>query len=144
MKRFVAAAAVLAATSVSAEVRVGALIGDHMVVQQRKPVRLWGTAAANESVRVSLAGRQAATRADGAGRWQVTLRALPASGPHVLTIEGKKSYQAHQNKHQERGARRWRRWSSQRETEVTVDDEQAGGAWTAHRLLGRCGRTSQT
>jgi sialate O-acetylesterase len=89
MKRFVAAAAVLAATSVSAEVRVGALIGDHMVVQQRKPVRLWGTAAANESVRVSLAGRQAATRADGAGRWQVTLRALPASGPHVLTIEGK-------------------------------------------------------
>lgn len=71
----------------SAAVKVPALIGDHMVVQAGQPVRLWGTAAAGETVRAALAGREATAKADADGRWQLTLPAMPAGGPHGLTIQ---------------------------------------------------------
>jgi sialate O-acetylesterase len=40
-------------------------------------------------VHASLAGVNAGTGADASGRWSVTLPALPAGGPHTLTIEGR-------------------------------------------------------
>ncbi len=75
-----------AATSARAEVKVGALVGDHMVVQQRKPIRLYGTAAPGETVRASLDRASGNTKADAAGRWELTLPALPAGGPYTLAI----------------------------------------------------------
>ncbi len=77
-----------APAAASAAVKVPALIGDHMVVQAGQPVRLWGTASGDETVRASLAGREATTKADAAGRWRVSLPAIPAGGPHVLVIQG--------------------------------------------------------
>ena len=70
-----------------AEVRVPALIGDHMVVERGQPVKLWGTAAPGEVVRAALAGQRGETKADAAGRWKLALPALPAGGPYVLTID---------------------------------------------------------
>jgi len=52
-----------------ATVRVPALIGNHMMLQRGRPVRLWGTAAPGESIRATLAGGKAATRADAGGQW---------------------------------------------------------------------------
>jgi sialate O-acetylesterase len=69
-------------------VKVAALIGDHMVVQQGKAVHLWGTAGAGESVHASLAGAEAATRADDKGSWSLTLPPMKAGGPHSLSIRG--------------------------------------------------------
>jgi len=54
---------VVAAPEAFATVRVPALIGDHMMVQRGRPVRLWGTAAPGESVRAALAGGKATTQA---------------------------------------------------------------------------------
>ena len=71
-----------------ATVRVAVLIGDHMMVQRDRPVRLWGTAAPGESVRATLAGGKAATQADAGGHWALTLPSVAAGGPFVLTIEG--------------------------------------------------------
>ena len=71
-----------------ATVRVAALIGDHMMVQRGRPVHLWGAAAPGESVRAALAGGKAATRADAGGNWALTLPAVAAGGPFVLSIEG--------------------------------------------------------
>ena len=71
-----------------AAVRVAALIGNHMMVQRDRPVRLWGTAAPGESVRAALAGGKAATQTDASGHWAVTLPSVAAGGPFVLTIEG--------------------------------------------------------
>ena len=96
MKRSIAlcatgvAAVVMVANSPAAfaTVRVGALIGDHMMVQRGRPVRLWGTAAPGESVRAVLAGGKAATQADAGGRWALTLPSIAAGGPFVLTIQG--------------------------------------------------------
>lgn len=71
-----------------AEVRVAAPVGAHMVIQRGRPVRLWGTAAAGESIRVALAAQSASTVADAAGRWKIALPALTAGGPFELTIDG--------------------------------------------------------
>ncbi|HEY3418827.1 MAG TPA: sialate O-acetylesterase [Armatimonadota bacterium] len=71
-----------------ATVSVPSLFADHMVVQREKPIAVWGNAAAGERVTVTLAGAQAAATADRQGRWLVRLPALPAGGPHELTIQG--------------------------------------------------------
>jgi sialate O-acetylesterase len=72
-----------------ADVRVPAIVGDHMVLQRDAKVRLWGWADAGEALRVRIAGQTLATTADAAGRWQVQLAPMPAGGPHTLEISGK-------------------------------------------------------
>ncbi|HZB44391.1 MAG TPA: sialate O-acetylesterase, partial [Pyrinomonadaceae bacterium] len=74
-----------------AEVRVPALIGDNMVLQQGRRVRVWGTSGSAEGVTVSVAGQTARTSADEYGRWEAFLGPLKAGGPFTLTIAGDKS-----------------------------------------------------
>jgi sialate O-acetylesterase len=70
-----------------AEVKPNPLFTDNMVLQRDRPVKVWGAAAADEKVKVSIADQNAeATAKD--GRWQVELKPLPAGGPHTLVIEG--------------------------------------------------------
>jgi sialate O-acetylesterase len=75
--------------SLSAEVSLPAIFGDHMVLQQGMTLPVWGTAAPGESVTVSFSGRRASTKADASGRWRVTLRPLPSSfSPQTLLVKG--------------------------------------------------------
>ena len=71
-----------------AAVEVGPLIGDHMVVEQGRPIPLSGAAAPGEAVSATVAGGRAATKADANGRWTLTLPPLVAGGPFVLKIVG--------------------------------------------------------
>ena len=65
------------------------LFTDHAVLQQGRPVLVWGTAEANEKIIVAFAGETYATKADASGRWQVALKPMPASAePRELTIRG--------------------------------------------------------
>lgn len=74
---------------VHAEVSVSNLFSDHMVVQQGKPVVVWGKETAEASVKVSMAGHSAVATSGADGRWTVKLPALKAnSGPHQITIQG--------------------------------------------------------
>jgi len=84
------AAGIVAARSgaVRAEVNVGPLVGEHMVVQRDRPLRVAGTAAPGEAVTATVAAAKAATKADANGRWSVTLPALAAGGPYTLKIRG--------------------------------------------------------
>src|SRR5687768_3393022 len=82
-----------AAPAARADVALPALFGPHMVVQRDRPVRVWGTAAAGESVSVELAGARAEATADAAGRFEVTLAPLPAGGPHTLVVAGRNRLQ---------------------------------------------------
>ncbi|MEM9281652.1 MAG: sialate O-acetylesterase [Verrucomicrobiota bacterium] len=52
---------------------------DHMVLQQEKPVPIWGWADAGEQVRVEFAGQSVLASTDDNGRWQVNLEPLTAS-----------------------------------------------------------------
>jgi sialate O-acetylesterase len=74
-----------------ADVKVPAIIGSHMVLQRDQKDRVWGWAEPGEEVTVKIAGQSQATKAGPDGSWQVMLEAMPAGGPHVLSIEGKNS-----------------------------------------------------
>ena len=73
-----------------ADVAVSKAFGDHMVLQQNSPIRVWGTADSGESVTVSLGGKSARTTTDKEGAWRVDLPALSADGKaHTMTVKGK-------------------------------------------------------
>ena len=72
----------------TADVKLPALIGDNMVLQQGAKARIWGTADAGEQVTVSLGGQQETTRANAHGRWQVMVGPMPAGGPFEMTVSG--------------------------------------------------------
>jgi sialate O-acetylesterase len=76
---------------VFADIRLPAVIGDHMVLQQQRRVPLWGWADPGETVRVQASWSTAAITitAGPDSRWQVELSTPVAGGPHTLTIAGK-------------------------------------------------------
>ena len=63
----------------TAEIRLPAIFGDQMVLQQKQPVTIWGWASAGEKIRVEFAGQQQETTADRDSRWQVQLENLDSS-----------------------------------------------------------------
>ena len=61
---------------------------DHAVLQRDRPIEVWGHAGNGEEITVSIASSTARARADASGRWSVTLPAMSAGGPFVLTAQG--------------------------------------------------------
>jgi len=73
----------------SAEVKLHALFGDHMVLQQGVKAPVWGTANPGEQVKVTLGSTSAQATADSEGRWKLVLGPLQAGGPFEMTVAGK-------------------------------------------------------
>ena len=72
-----------------AEVKLPAIFSDHMVVQADAVVAIWGWAAEDEKVIVSLAEQSAETKGSADGKWMVKLAKLKTSGePQTLTVKG--------------------------------------------------------
>jgi len=81
---------VLICGSVQADVRVPALFGDHMVLQQDTVVPIWGWADPGEAVMVTLGGQNAHAVADAAGAWHLDLAPMPPSAAgRTLTVSGR-------------------------------------------------------
>jgi sialate O-acetylesterase len=80
---------VLGGAPASAEVRLARIFSDNMMLQRDKPVRVWGSADPDEAVKVSLNGKNAATKAGANGQWSVELAALKAGEDLELQVEGK-------------------------------------------------------
>jgi sialate O-acetylesterase len=66
------------------------LIGDHMVLQQQRPIHIWGKADPGEQIVVSLAGVKRSTAAGASRSWSVQLPARRAGGPFTMSIRGKR------------------------------------------------------
>ncbi len=81
---YAALAAMIGAAHAQAPLMSGLFI-DHAVLQRDRPINVYGHAAAGEEVGVSLAGATASTKADAQGAWSLTLPAMPAGGPFVLS-----------------------------------------------------------
>lgn len=82
-----ASALCLAASPVSAEVRLSPVWGDHAVIQQGREVVVEGTAAPNATVRGTLGGATAKARAGADGRFALTFPARQATEtPVVLEV----------------------------------------------------------
>ncbi len=65
------------------------ILGDNMVLQQGRPVPVWGKAAPGETVQVTFGDRTQSTTADAQGNWNVLLGPFTASAtPATMTISG--------------------------------------------------------
>ena len=81
-------ASLAAATAARAEIRLPAILGDHMVLQRDRAV-LWGTATPGSTIDARIAGARASGVAAADGAWRIALGdGLVAGGPFELTLDG--------------------------------------------------------
>ena len=73
----------------SAEVKLPAIFGSHMVLQRDQKDRIWGQAEPGEEVTVCIAGQSRTAKAGPVGYWSVELDPMPAGGPLEMTVSGK-------------------------------------------------------
>ncbi len=71
-----------------AEVRLPALIGDHMLLQRDMPVRIFGKASPGEAVSVAFRGQNVSTKADALGRWETWLQPMQPGPAAEMTVRG--------------------------------------------------------
>ncbi|MFP6873147.1 MAG: PA14 domain-containing protein [Verrucomicrobiales bacterium] len=91
LKMALLASVIIPGGIVQADVSLPSVVGSHMVLQRQMPLKIWGFADKGEPVSVELAGNKAAAKANQRGEWQVTLPAMEAGGPHMMTISGNNS-----------------------------------------------------
>ena len=75
------------------EVRLPKVFSSHMVMQQDKPLIVWGWAQPNEKVTVELSGASQEAQANERGEWKGVLPAMKAGGPYTLTVSGSSKVQ---------------------------------------------------
>lgn len=79
----------LAVRTSFANIRLCSIFSDGLVLQQNKPVSVWGWADAGEKVSVSFAGQEMGTTADEDGNWKITLNAIKANDKsQTLNVRG--------------------------------------------------------
>ena len=75
------------------EVRLPKVFSSHMVLQQKKPIVIWGWAQPNESVTLQLVRKPVKFPANDRGEWKVGLPAMSAGGPYTLSVSGSSNLQ---------------------------------------------------
>lgn len=86
--RIVAMFAMLLLTGkAQAALKMPNIFGNHMVVQQKMPVKVWGWTNPGQAVTVEIAGHSASAKAGADGRFDVSLPMMDAGGPHTLTVK---------------------------------------------------------
>lgn len=70
-----------------ADVRLPAILSDHMVLQGGERLPVWGWAVPGEKVRVQIGGQTLIAIADGGGKWQVELDPLKTGAKLTLTVD---------------------------------------------------------
>lgn len=81
----------VSASSLSADVKLPALVCDGMVLQRDAQVRIWGWASKGEEVRVHFIDSTYRTIANSSGDWEVMLPKLKAGGPYAMRIDAHNS-----------------------------------------------------
>jgi sialate O-acetylesterase len=68
--------------------RLPAILGDHMVLQQNTMVNLWGWAAPGDSIEILTGWNEYSyqTKAGTDGRWQIIIQTGPAGGPYEISF----------------------------------------------------------
>jgi sialate O-acetylesterase len=67
------------------------LFSDHMVFERNVPIPVWGSADPGENIRVTLGDATRETVAGSDRRWSLALPGMPAGGPFLLEIRGKRT-----------------------------------------------------
>jgi sialate O-acetylesterase len=86
----------LSSAAADADVTLAPIFGDHAVLQRDKPVPVWGTSAAADSVAVTFHGQTAKATAGADGRWKLSLGPFAASAePADLVVAGRSTVTLH-------------------------------------------------
>lgn len=80
--------AMMLVTSLQAEVRLPKIFTDNMMLQRDSAIRVWGWANPGEAVTVTLAGKNAASKAGENGQWSVELPLMKQGENLELTVTG--------------------------------------------------------
>lgn len=83
------AALVVGSLCARADVKLPAIFGSHMVLQQGVPVPVWGQADPEEQITVTLGQTSVKTAADARGRWRATLPQQEAARGLTMTVAGR-------------------------------------------------------
>lgn len=73
-----------------AEVRLPAILGSHMVLQQQSKVKLWGWSAPAEKITISVSWSKSTYEAKGSrgAKWEAEINTPPSGGPYTIKIKG--------------------------------------------------------
>jgi len=84
---------VISSSTLYGEVKLPAIFGDNMVLQQQTQVAIWGTATKNATVKVitSWNKKTYSTKVAGDGKWKLKVATPSAGGPFNVTISDGKS-----------------------------------------------------
>ncbi len=80
----------------NADVKLPRIFGSHMILQQKKPVPVWGWSEAGEKVTLTLGNgvktlQTKTIKAGKEGKWMIKLDPVPAGGPYQVSVSGKKN-----------------------------------------------------
>jgi sialate O-acetylesterase len=71
---------VVGISNISAKIKLPAIVGDNMVLQQQSNVKIWGWSTPNATVKVDASwGQKKTTKADTLGKWEATILTPAAS-----------------------------------------------------------------
>lgn len=90
---FFSAIILFISSSCVAKVNLPAIFSDHMVLEQKTKVNVWGWASPGEQVSIMAPWQSITirTRADSLGNWKISLKTPAAGGPYNITIKGENS-----------------------------------------------------
>lgn len=72
-----------------AQLRLARIFSNHAVLQQQKPIPIWGWSKPYDTIQIDLATQSKTIKADGDGKFQVIFEAMPAGGPFELNVKNK-------------------------------------------------------
>jgi sialate O-acetylesterase len=89
MKRILLVFSLLSSSIIHAELKLPAIIGDNMVLQQKQANPVWGWDTPGSQVKVIFSGQTKTATCEADGKWTVKLDPVPANAkPQTMSIEG--------------------------------------------------------
>lgn len=79
------------AVTAQAQVTMPSVFSDHMVLQQKSEVPVWGWSGPNQEIKVVgswAAGDTVSTRSNDMGQWSLKLKTSEAGGPYTMSVIG--------------------------------------------------------
>ncbi len=75
-----------AAVTCLSQVQISPLFTDHALIQQDKPLQVWGNGPVDEIVTVSFQNESKSTKVNSKGKWSIKFKAPESGGPFILTM----------------------------------------------------------
>lgn len=71
------------------QIELPAFFGDHMVLQQKNNVSIWGTDKPNTKIKITASwGEEASASTNAQGQWKLKIKTPSYGGPYTLNIKG--------------------------------------------------------